>query len=281
MTLPPPPLPPKKKRGPKGICASGVCTAKGVIPLAQYLAAAAPPLGRALPTLSNKVGMTTPMPIPMGGVFDTTYKPADMDGPCDMCAKKRRRVEDDAAAAAAAAEEEALSSPRRPSSSSSAAAPPSPPYHVLRVTGRGCLPVGHGVYCSAECAQTAVFRHPAYRHWDDTDRFVAYQTMLRNPRQPFAYACALFQDSIYHAGHRTTTEVPQSRFRVQRASEQLLVARKNPRQELLADFFKFTPEKVAALMHPTGAAADEEGAAADEEGAAAAAAAEGHHQYHR
>lgn len=256
-TRPPPPVPPNKaaaaKRGAKGICASGVCTTKGVIPLAQYLASAAAAssaktpaaTGRArLPVLSSKVGMTTPMPVPMGGVFDTVYKPADLNGPCDMCALIRvvppplpppllPLME----GGGEEQEQEELQQPEAP-----------PPYHVLRVTGRGCLPVGHGVYCSAECAQTAVFRHPAYRHWDDTDRFVSYQTMQRNPRPPIAYSCALFQDSIYQAGRRTTTEVPQCRYRVQRASEQQAVARKDARQELLADFFKFTPEKVAALL---------------------------------
>lgn len=238
--------PEKKKRGAKGICASGVCTTRGVIPLAQYLqqqgggggkkrtAAAA----RALPVLASRVGMTAPVPVPTGGAFISEHRAADPAGPCDMCRCAR-------------------------------GADAEPPFHVLRVTGRGCMPVGHGVYCSAECAQTAVFRHPAYRHWDDTDRFVAFQTMQRNPRAPVQYACALFHDSIYLAGRRCTTEVAQNKYKVQRASEQLLLQQQqqqqtaaaavttehtsmtpvDPRWALLSGFFNLAPEKIASLLN--------------------------------
>jgi hypothetical protein len=239
-----------KKRGAKGICASGVCTTRGVIPLAQYLhghktrpmsSAAA----RALPVLASRVGMTAPAPAPTGGAFVSEHRAADPAGPCDMCCRARGTDAE-------------------------------PPFHVLRVTGRGCMPVGHGVYCSAECAQTAVFRHPAYRHWDDTDRFVALQTMQRNPRAPIQYACALFHDSIYLAGRRCTTEVAQNKYKVHRASEQqqLLLLQTttttttteaaaagsgggaapaktpvDPRWALLSGFFNLAPEKIASLLN--------------------------------
>lgn len=227
----------RKKRGAKGICASGVCTTRGVIPLAQYVqqhkktttAGAA----RALPVLASRVGMTAPVPVPTGGTFVSEHRAADPHGPCDMCRCAR-------------------------------GADAEPPFHVLRVTGRGCMPVGHGVYCTAECAQTAVFRHPAYRHWDDTDRFVAFQTMQRNPRAPVQYACALFHDSIYLAGRRCTTDVVQNKYKVQRASEQqqqqqqlqqqqhektATAAPVDPRWALLSDFFNLAPEKIASLLN--------------------------------
>lgn len=221
LSLPPPrPVSVHKKRGPKGICARGVSTNKGVLPLELFPAAAtatATAAGqRALPVLPARMESTL-LPAPIGGPRDSAYKPADLQGPCDMCG-------------AVAADPKADSKP----------------YHVLRATGRGCMPVGHGVFCGAECARTALFRHPAYRHWDDMDRYVAYQTMLHDPHQPVAYACALFHDSVYCSGKRTTDEVAQSRFRVQRASEQPAVARKDDvRQELFADFFKMAVPAVA------------------------------------
>lgn len=227
----------RNKRGAKGICASGVCTTRGVIPLAQYVqqqkktTMTTTKTARALPVLASRVGMTAPIPVPTGGTFVSEYRAADPHGPCDMCRCAR----------GAAAE---------------------PPFHVLRVTGRGCMPVGHGVYCTAECAQTAVFRHPAYRHWDDTDRFVAFQTMQRNPRAPVQYACALFHDSIYLAGRRCTTDVVQNKYKVQRASEQqqkeqhhetsstaAAAAPVDPRWALLSGFFNLAPEKIASLLN--------------------------------
>lgn len=167
--------------------------------------------------------MTAPVaPTGGGASFVSEHRAADPAGPCDMCRCARG---DDA----------------------------EPPFHVLRVTGRGCMPVGHGVYCSAECAQTALFRHPAYRHWDDTDRFVAFQTMQRNPRAQVQYACALFHDSIYLAGRRCTTEVVQNKYKVHRASEQQQTAATatpvDPRWALLSGFFNLAPEKIASMLN--------------------------------
>jgi hypothetical protein len=216
-----------QRRGPRGVCAAGVCTTAGVVPLAQFAQQQQPPpennsRGRPLPVLAARVGMAVPMPSPMGGAFTTAHAAADPDGPCDLCCAPR-----------------------------GAGAPPA--HHVLRVSGRGCAPVGHGVFCGAECARAAVFRHPAFRHWGDAERFAAYQAMLLDPRPRMSHACALFHDSVYLAGRRSAEEVAQqSQYRVQRASEQRRLQELQPerdaRTEMLTSFFKFSADQAASML---------------------------------
>ena len=210
------------KRGPKGICARGVSTSGGVVPLSVALTRQPPP-----PALAARANPLVPMPTPLGALFAVGHQPADRRGPCNWCLMPLPLDAD----AAAAADEEAGDDEEATTTAF---------FTVIKATGRGCPPVGHGVFCSRACTCAALFRHPAFRHWDATDRFVSLRSAppKRDERDsappPPALVSALFADSPYHAGLRTTELVRTNRYQVPLATASTAERAATRRAELLA-----------------------------------------------